>query len=258
MVKLASVQFESSPDYEENVDRASVHIKRAAHNGAKLVCLPEYFFSNLSLGQIVEESAKIDRFVRRRMDALAKTLGLSIVYNVPRTTAGKMANTCVLASGRGELGAYSKTCLFPNKPFKEVDYFQRGNAAPVFDCGFAKIGIAICYDLRFPELFRELALDGADLVLVPSAFPLDKLQQWRTLLMARAIENQIFIAGVNKTGQDSHSEYAANTLFVSPRGSIMSQAKGRKEQIVYADVRLSEISRLRKKVSYLKSAKIFY
>ncbi len=258
MVKLAAVQFESSADYSENVHRASRLIERAARRGAKLVCLPEYFYSSRPLGELAAESTRINAFVKTRMDSLAKKLGVYIVYNVPRFEAGKRTNSSVLTSRKGEPGAYSKTCLFPNKPFNEVDFFQPGDSAPVFDCGFAKIGIAICYDFRFPELFRELAFQGAQISLVPSAFPKDKLHQWKTLLMARAIENQLFVVGVNKTGKDSKSEYAAGTLFASPHGMIIAEAEGRKEQAVYADLRLDEIDNLRKKVSYLKSAEVFY
>ncbi|HLD76168.1 MAG TPA: nitrilase-related carbon-nitrogen hydrolase [Candidatus Norongarragalinales archaeon] len=258
MVKLAAVQFEGSSDYRENVERAAEHVKEAAKNGAKLVCLPEYFYSSLSLSEIVAKSAEINSFVKNQMDDLAKTLDIVIAYNVPKCAAGKIENTTVVTSRKGEIGGYPKTCLFPNKPFNESEYFQRGNTSPVFDLGFANVGFAICYDLRFPEIFRKLALKGAEVIFVPAAFPKDKVHQVRTLLAARAIENQLFVVGVNKTGKDKKSEYAANTMFVSPKGFVLSEARGRAEEVVYANINLQEIKRLRNKVSYLESAKIFY
>lgn len=258
VVKLAAVQFASSASSEENVSRASKLVEKASKAGAKLVCLPEYFYSSRPLREIVSKSAVISELVAERMYLLARKLGVFVIYSIPKNNSGKVTNTSVVVSRNGELGEYSKTCLFPNKPFNEKDYFAAGRSAPVFDCGFAKIGIAICYDFRFPEIFRKLAFGGADIIFVPSAFPMDKLIQWRTLLAARAIENQLFVAGVNKTSRDSKSEYAANTMFISPRGQVISEAKGRGEQLVFAEVRLSEMTALRKKVNYLKSAGIFY
>ncbi len=238
LVKIAGIQFKPSNDFRDNVKRAITLIEKATDNGAELVCLPEYFYSSEPFDTIVKKSGEISENIGEEMEKIAKKKKITIVYNIPKNENEKITNTSVIIDETGKLGEYSKINLFSKAPFYEDKYFERGKTAEVFDSKVGKIGIVICNDLRFPEIFRNLALKGAKIILVPSAFRMEVLEVWKELLTLRAAENKLFVFGVNLIGKDSKTEYAGHTQLVSPDGKTIAESQKNEEEIILAEINL--------------------
>ncbi len=139
---------------------------------------------------------------------------------VTRTESGALANRFVLFNRQGELvGSYDKAHLFP--PMREPQFLQPGNQLPLFDVEGLRVAPAICYDLRFPEMFRRQALRGVDLFLVPSEWPHPRSRVLRVLSEARAMENQAFLLLANRTGPDGNgSDFCGGSGLFGPFGPI--------------------------------------
>lgn len=116
------------------------------------------------------------------------------------------------------------------------------------------IGLMICYDIRFPEIARILCLNGAEILFVPAGFPNPRMNHWRLLLQARAVENQVYVIGVNRVGHDNTSTYFGHSMIVDPWGEIISEC-GDKEEIIYGDINPEQIKKVRKKIPCLQNRK---
>jgi len=135
------------------------------------------------------------------------------------------SNVALAIRPDGEVAArYAK--LHPFSDAGENRRFRRGDDLPVFDFGGFAAAALVCYDLRFPEAFREAALKGAELFLVLANWPARRVDHWRTLLCARAIENQAYVLGVNRIGRDPHETYESSSLAVGPKGEILHEGAG--------------------------------
>jgi predicted amidohydrolase len=157
-------------------------------------------------------------------------------------TGDKFYNTLVMAKPDGELhGTYSKI-----HPFQEErDVFDGGTELVMFDCSGINVGVQICYDIRFPEVTRKLALEGAEIVLVPSAFPDPRSEHWNTLVRARAIENQLFVAATNRIGFGFDGKtYFGHSQTVDPWGVLLNR-RNSEERIIttQADTKMIETVR---------------
>lgn len=159
-------------------------------------------------------------------------------------------NSAFIIDTKGELiASYRKRHLFPLAD--EIKNFTPGKSISVTKTPWGKIGLAICYDLRFPEHFRRLIQQGASLILVPSAWPRERAEHFHTLLKARAIENQCFVAGVNKTGREKDSfHFGGGSVLFSPWGEEILKLKTN-TQSSSATIDLGEVSRLRKDYPFL-------
>ena len=127
---------------------------------------------------------------------------------------------------------------------EEGSYLAAGDCRVSFELDGVKCGIIICYDLRFPELSRALALDGAQLMFVPAQWPKPRLHPWRTLLLARAIENQMFVAGVNRVGKEGKAEFFGHSLLVNPLGEVLLSGS-EEEEILTAEIDLNQLIKVR-------------
>mgnify|MGYP002622408296 FL=1 len=183
---------------------------------ADAAILPEMAFSGFSVAAPADPDA--EPFLR----ALARERGLALVAGHvgegPRNTA-----VAVDASGV-VLARYAK--LQPFALAREREHLRGGARRPLFALGGMRAAMLICYDLRFPEAFREAALGGAELFLVLANWTSRRIDHWRTLLRARAIENQAYVLGVNRTGRDPHETYASSSLAVGPKGETLLEGPG--------------------------------
>ncbi|MEO0223735.1 MAG: nitrilase-related carbon-nitrogen hydrolase [candidate division WOR-3 bacterium] len=153
---------------------------------------------------------------------------------------GNYYNRSFLFNRKGEIvGYYSKMKLF--KPLNEHIIFKPGEKIGVFETEFGKIGVMICYDLRFPEIARKITFEGARIIFVPSEWPLVRIEHFKTLIKARAIENQLFVVGINRYG----NEFGGNSLVVSPRGEIIIDM-GMGEKFALVAIDLNEVDNYRK------------
>ena len=133
----------------------------------------------------------------------------------------------------------------------EDRYLTAGDTSVLANTPWGKTGLAICYDLRFPELFRTYALSGGSLVVLSAEWPLKRISHWETLLRARAIENQIFFAAANCVGMSANETFGGTSMVISPWGEIVGKANSHDEQIITTEVDLDEVQRVQKSIPVL-------
>jgi omega-amidase len=164
------------------------------------------------------------------LSALAEEYGAYVIGTGIEKSDDKFYNTLVLSKPSGKiLGTYRKI-----HPFQEErDVFKGGDMIVVFDCSGINVGVQICYDLRFPEVTRKLALEGAELVLVPAAFPDPRSEHWNILVRARAIENQLYMAAVNRIGFGFDGKtYFGHSQVVDPWGVVLSRRNSEERLVI--------------------------
>jgi beta-ureidopropionase len=234
-------------------------IHQAAAAGAQIVCLQEIFYGPYFCA---EQATRWYDFTEpvpdgptiRLMQSLAKDLKLALVVPVYEIeAAGFYYNTAAVIDREGKyLGKYRKTHIPHVAPgFWEKFYFRPGNLGyPVFDLGFCKIGVYICYDRHFPEGARALGLNGAEIVFNPSATVAGLSEYlWRLEQPAHAVANGYFVGAINRVGTEAPwniGEFYGQSYFCDPRGQIFAQASRDKDEVLTADLDLDKIAEVRK------------
>ncbi|OEU72138.1 MAG: carbon-nitrogen hydrolase [Desulfuromonadales bacterium C00003107] len=207
-------------DVDANLQQARIALQRAHDQGARLAVLPEMWSSGYDYKHMAELADETPR-VAAELVELSARLDLVIVGSLPERDQDSLYNTAFVHDRGQEIGRYRKLHLF--SPMKEDRYLASGDKTLVVKTSVGRLGIAICYDLRFPEMFRKLALDGAELVCLPAQWPSPRQQHWRTLIRARAIENQYFLVAANNCGQLGNLHFFGMSLIVSPRGEFLAE-----------------------------------
>jgi predicted amidohydrolase len=229
----------------KNLDKAVRIVEEA---GSDLILFPELFTTGFDFDSLKELSEQLPG---ETTDTLYKVCGDSIVGGSIAERGENVYNTFFLLDGEGILGTYRKIHLFR----EEKDCFAPGEEAVALDTKFGRIGLATCYDTRFPELFRELTKKGAEIVLVTAEFPAPRDRHWKVLLQARAIENQIFVIAANRVGEDKRQEYFGNSLVIDPWGKILLEGSD-KEEILSCEVDVSLVKKIRGDFPVLDDSKI--
>lgn len=174
--------------------------------------------------------------------------GIHIACGIFLKIAGeKLVNAVLLMSPTGECFVYHKSHLYHLKEVREEDYVVKGDELGVVDTGLARIGISICYELNFPEVARTLALQGAQIILIPAAWPKFAGATWDVLLPARALENQTYVIACGQTGE----EYYGHSKIIDYSGSILAEL-GNEEGLCVAEIDLAKQEKWRKKVTFFK------
>jgi predicted amidohydrolase len=249
-IAIGLVQMRCEPgDKAANLDRAEGFLSQLTARVA-IACLPEMFdlgYDLAGLGPALFELAEpVPGPTSERLAALARKLGLAIIAGVTERdpgVEGLLYDTTVLLDSKGELiGRYHKSHLYPS----EHGFFRPGNELPVFELAGLRIGIAVCFEHAFPQIFATLARRGAELVVNPSAVPVGfaHLQDLRT--RARAQDNQIFVAAVNHVGQEGAVTYCGRSQVADPRGEVVALAPDATEAVVVAELGLELIRQQRK------------
>lgn len=240
MLRVAVVQMSPTPlDPARNLARIEAWLGRAADEGARLVVFPEcvvtgYFLSG-SEAEAMAESIPGPR--TERLHQACARHGLSAAVGlIERGNDGACYNSAVLAGPEGILAVYRKThllCLGVDR------YLTRGERLhPIVSAADARIGILICYDLRFPEPMRVLALDGAQVVLLPTAWPSSATVYPDYLARARALENGVFLLAANRAGEERGRRFLGRSLIAGPDGEILAEAPADGETMLMADLDL--------------------
>ena len=236
----------------ENLALLKTTARDAAAAGARLLVTPEMFLTGYAIGaETVRRLAEPgDGPSAREVARIARSIGLAVLYGWPELHDGSVYNAATLVDRDGHrLSTYRKTHLYGDV---DTSSFQPGNgdfATVALDD--VQVGLLICYDIEFPETVRSLALAGADLVVVPTALMLPYDVVARTLVPARAYENQVYVAYVNRTGHEADLEYCGLSCLVAPNGSDLVRA-GAGEQVVYADLDLATLRASRVENSHLR------
>jgi predicted amidohydrolase len=255
-IRVACVQLTSRADKAANLATTERLVARAAATGADLVVLPEKWnaIGNPDVLHAAAEGLEDGESVEA-MRSWARTHGITLVggsITERREGREKLSNTCLVFDPEGELAAvYRKIHLFDvdvgGLRYRESDAEEPGEEPVVARLEDWPIGLSVCYDVRFPELYRILALEGAELVTVPANFTLyTGKDHWHVLLRARAIENQLFVVAAAQVGETiSGKPSYGRSLVVDPWGIVLAQAPD-EETVIFADLdreRLREIRR---------------
>lgn len=234
-------------DVEDNMDRAYRHVQEAVRRGSNLVLLPEMWSTGFAFPDLEELARATFERTLRFMAATAKEGKIWLIGSLAEPTPGGVYNTLFWFSPTGEVaGRYRKVHLF--SPGREDEFFLAGKSiAPVRTEG-ALTGGLICFDIRFPEIARKLALEGATLLLVAAQFPHPRTAHWETLLKARAIENQVWVIASNRIGKSGDWEYFGHSMIIDPWGEVVAAETAEREAVVTERVTLEAVERVRSRV----------
>lgn len=259
-MKLALCQMKVGYDKGDNVKKACSMIREAARSGADVIALPEMFNCPYSNKYFREYSETSDGETVKTLSELAAELKIYLVGgSIPELKDGKVYNSSFIFDRNGKvIGTHRKVHLFDidvegGITFKESDTLTAGSEITVVDTEFCKIGVAICYDVRFPEMARLMALEGAELVILPAAFNMTTgPAHWDLTMRMRALDNQIYFAAVSPA-RDMQGVYQAygNSCVADPWGSFAAHMD-EKEGILYCNIDFDRIKKVRKELPLLK------
>lgn len=242
-MRIALAQLDCSPDEEDNLQMARSMMAAAARKDAKLFVLPELFNTGYYL-QGMAAKARIQQGPSFLADAADET-GLCILAGMPERKGGRLYNAAwFFQPGKRGRVVYRKNHLFAVGDLKESRVFSAGTSAAPFTASFGRVGVQICFDLRYPDAARQLARRGARLLLYPSAFGAARIHHWQPLLKARAIENQCFVAGCNRVGTDDMAFGGQSAIF-GPQGEELGRLDGREKGLLMADLDFKEVESAR-------------
>ena len=226
-------------------------VKTIAQNlpGGSILLLPELWSSSYDL----VNTPSICMENKSALKELANTARLAQIFiggSILEEINGEVYNSFNLISPNGEISAkYQKIHLF--KIMDEHIWMKPGQKPVMVDLEAVKVGLAICYDLRFPELFRHYAIQGCKLMLLSAEWPVRRINHWKILLQARAIENQCFVAAVDCVGQTGNAVYGGNSLIIDPWGRILAEGSQTEEQQLSADIDINVADEFRRKIPAL-------
>jgi 5-aminopentanamidase len=239
LVAVAQVEPQLA-EKERNLEVCVARMEEAADAGAKLVVLPECAIPGYMFDSADEALPFAEEIPGPSSDALereARRLGVHVICGLLERDGDSLRNAAVFVGPEGLIGTYRKTHL----PFLGVDRFVvAGDELPVYDTPLGRIGVEICYDLRFPEVTRTLALKGADVVAHPTNFPMAAKIQTELITVARAAENRIYLLTANRVGKERWGEFCGWSQIVDPYGRRLAEADETEETLLVAEVEIEK------------------
>ncbi len=268
-MRVAVCQMNSGHDVEANLLTAERLLGEAADGGADLAALPELFVYLGPKSGIADVAEPVPGGpISKRLAAVARERAMWILGgSVLESDDGKIYNTSPLFDRSGELVArYRKIHLYDvelpgQAPFRESASYAAGTELVTHETEFGRIGLSICYDLRFPELYRGLMAIGAEIIAVPSQFQhYTGEAHWHTLLRARAIENQCFVIAPAQSGEFGPAEERrrsfGHSMVVDPWGRVLVEASEEGEGVWFADLDLGELRKIREQLPALQHRRL--
>lgn len=251
-MKLYLVQYSPTwEDKEANKTKITELLlnKVEKNDISRLIVLPELTLTGFTMkSSQFAEDLKGDSFSFYKESA--KRFSSFIAAGLIEKSGEKYYNTLLILNPSGELiGTYRK--IHPFSYSTEDKYYSKGTDSVIVEIGEWKVGLTICYDLRFPELYRLYGKQGADLILNIANWPVTRIEHWRTLLKARAIENQCFMAGVNRCGNDPKLLYNGQSAVFDPMGNIISDLS-ESEIIIITELNKNLVAETRTKFPFLQ------
>ena len=244
----AAIQFNISlGDIVTNLATATAALQRVAQKNCKLAVLPEMWSCGYDYRNMKELAQETPRVLQKLQEQCRK-LNIVTVGSLPELDGDTIYNTAYVIDNGEIVGSYRKLHLFST--MREDQFLGSGKNSLVADTSIGKLGIAICYDLRFPELFRKLALEGAEIICLPAEWPKPRQEHWKTLLRARAIENQLFVIAANCCGIQGKLDFFGLSQLISPLGNVLQIAAEEDAELV-ATFDFTEMTDYRKKIAIL-------
>lgn len=252
-MKVAVAQLTSTLDKTQNLQKAVAYVEKAKAAGADFVIFPEMYSAAATPKSGVrpsEVAEPLDGPFVSRLAQAARENGIYVVCGVYESIEGdpdRAYNTTVFFNRSGELiKSYRKTHLYDAFSYIESDYISAGDSPyEIVETEFGKIGLIVCYEVRFPEIARQYALQGADMLFVPAGWVAGPMKEdhWETLVRTRAIENTMFVCAADQVG----NIFAGRSMIVDPMGVVVASA-GEEETLLVAELDLERIQRVRGKL----------
>ena len=250
-IKLALCQLSSKRENKEaNLQKIEELTQKAKQQGADIAIFPEMSLTGYVLhDQVYELAELITGKSVKRVERLAEKTGVHIIFGMPELCEKAQAtiyNTAILVGPEGLIGKYRKMYLPTHSVFEEKRYFRPGYEPAAFQTDLGNIGLTICYDVFFPEVFRLPRLKGAQLIVCISASPAMRRSYFEILTAARALENTAYLAYVNLSGVEDGLQFWGGSRLISPTGDVIVKAKYDEEDFVlsevdYTDLRTAEV-----------------
>lgn len=250
-MKVALVQMKVVEKNKTANIAHGLQMLRSIDRKVDVAILPEMWTTGYSIGKLSEQAECIDGDVAKQVAQIAIEKNMYIVAGSMATELdGKFYNTTLVFSPQGELlDKYSKVHLF--SLFNEQDIVSAGSERKVLEIAGVPSGLAICYDLRFPEFARAMALDGAKILYLPAEWPTVRGYAWELLNKASAAFNQMFVCAVNCAGEFKGQEFYGHSMVVSPLGEVIAMA-GTEEEILYVEFDVNAVDKARTSMSMLQ------
>jgi predicted amidohydrolase len=235
---------------EKNFERVRAWTIEAARRGSALALFPELWSTGYDLENWPAHAAPLGEKMFARVSALAREQCIALGGSILEAREGRAYNTFVLFDSAGQqIADYRKTHLF--RLMDEDKWLAPGEKLELVETEWGMTGLGICYDLRFPELFRKYALGGARLMLLPAEWPSRRAYHWQTLLRARAIENQMFVAGCNRVGESRGEHFGGGSAVIDPWGEAVVEGGGA-ETLLTAEIDLGMVDEVRQRIPVFK------
>jgi len=253
-MKLSAIQMKVySGDISANTSRMIQMVEKAAASGADLVVFPEMTDTGYDMQVILKTASTWNEGPVPCLRDAASRYKVRIMAGVSERVGADVFNAVVTIDTSGEIvGSYRKTHLITAEPMLEHHFLKAGDKLGLVEVAGRKLGVITCYEIRFPEIARSLALLGAELIVIPAAWPLVRLPHWQALLVARAIENQVFVAGVGRIGDDTGVPFAGTSMIIGPYGNVIASGTQIHEAIVSAELNFDDISLVRSQIKVYK------
>ena len=254
-MKIAAAQIACAVgDVSANTRKMIGYAQRAKDAGAEWVVFPEMSDTGYVMSVIRERASSWEDGPVRQLQQAARDLSLGIIAGLSERTEDCVFNSLAAIDPRGEIiGHYRKTHLFSPSPVEEHKCFAAGRDFVSIPLGEARAGLSICYDLRFPEVYRALAVNhAANVLVIASAWPFPRLEHLRTLAVARAIENQSYVVLSNRVGADDGSTFCGSSAIIDPYGVLLAAASADREELLLAEISTDLLQDVRERAPYLE------
>ena len=251
-MKIAAAQIACAPgDLEANLRTVNDFASRAKDSGAELIVFPEMVDTGYSMPMIQKHATSWNEGAVPQLQKMAKQLSLAIIAGVSDRDGAHIYNGQVFIDAGGNMRArYRKTHLVTAAPLDERHVFTPGDAFVFCKIGNFNAGLTICYDLRFPEACRKLAVDhGANLFVNSSAWPMARVEHLRILALTRAIENQSYLILANRVGKDDGVTFCGTSAIIDPYGVIVAAASADREELIQAEISEEVINSVRSRMA---------
>lgn len=233
-------------DVARNFRKMQEWSAEAARRGSHLVVFPELWSTGYALDQAKELASVLNSGMFSQVTTVAQQNKIAVVGSILEKRGVEVANSAAMFTPNGRLmGVYRKIHLF--RLFEEEKWLSPGNAPLSMDLPWGETALAICYDLRFPELFRQYAVNGAKMIILPAEWPITRVEHWRALLVARAIENQCFMVATNAAGETGGTVFGGHSMIVDPWGKIVIEG-GEDPMLLTAEIDLDLVDEVRGRI----------
>src|SRR5438552_6267786 len=253
-MKVAAAQISCSlGDSKANLLKVRDFSRRARDAGVEVVVFPEMTDTGYSMSAIQAHANSWTSGFVPGLQEIAANLSIAIICGVSEKDGAYVYNSLVLIDWQGQIAAkYRKTHLYAVPPVDEQKCFASGDTFGSFALGDLRFGFSICYDLRFPEMYRKLVVEqNVGAFIVSSAWPFPRLEHFRTLALARAIENQSYVIASNRVGKDEDLWFCGSSAIIDPRGVAVASASADREELIHADVSQELVLAVRSRVESL-------